>query len=195
MQTQYFHGKIEPIDIGRALIARFNRGNLRAQQFGNDRKVIIQIATRDQPVTGGQTAITVSIEKIEDGISVQLGKQAWLGVAASLGMTALSAWHNPWSLLSRIDDVAQDIEYLQLNDQIQAVITGEVEAAGASYELSDRLRRLVCSYCYSANPVGESNCVACGAPLGSVQPTTCKYCGFAIRPGEVTCPNCGKELN
>ena len=194
MQIQYLHGNIDPGDIARTLLSTFNRGNLRAQQFGDEKKIIVQIATRDMPTSGGQTALSISIEKIEDGVSIQMGKQTWLGVVASLGITALSAWRNPWSIISRLDDVAQDIEYIQLSEQVIQVIESVAKAHNASYELSDRLRRIVCPYCQTANPVGESNCLACGAPLGTVQPDTCNNCGFAIKPGEVICPNCGNEL-
>jgi hypothetical protein len=156
--------------------------------------VLVQIASRQRPASGGQTALTVSLHKVEDGLSVQIGQQSWWGVAASLGMTALTAWRNPWSLLGRLDDLAQDFEYLQLSDQVWAVIEREARAAGASFELSERLRRMECTYCGTGNPVGEGSCIACGAPLGSVQPRTCKNCGFVVKSSEKICPNCGKGL-
>jgi hypothetical protein len=194
METRIFHGNIAPVDIARALLAQFNHGNLRAQQLGSGNKIVVQIATQDRPASGGQTALTVTMEQVEDGLSIQLGKQAWLGVAASLGWTALAAWRNPWSLINRLDDLAQDIENLQLSDQVWGVIEGVARASGASFELSERLRRLVCAYCQTANPVGESNCIACGAPLGTVQPRTCLKCGFVVKPDENLCPNCGQKL-
>jgi DNA-directed RNA polymerase subunit RPC12/RpoP len=146
-------------------------------------------------MSGGQTALTISLQKVEDGLAVQVGKQAWLGVAASLGMTALSAWRNPFNLLNRLDDLAQDIENLQPSERVWEVIEGEARKAGASFELSERLRRMVCLYCNTANPVGEACCLACGAPLGSVQPRTCSNCGFVIKTDETTCPNCGRKLS
>lgn len=194
MEPRIFHGNLIPNDLARALVAQFNRGNLHAQQLGSSNQVLVQIASRQRPASGGQTALTVSLQKVEDGLSVQIGQQTWWGVAASLGMTALSAWRNPWSLLGRLDDLAQDFEYLQLSDQVWAVIEREARAAGASFELSERLRRMECTYCGTGNPVGEGRCIACGAPLGSVQPRTCKNCGFVVKSGEKTCPNCGKAL-
>jgi hypothetical protein len=194
METRIFHGNISPADVARALLAQYNRGNLHAQQFGSGNKVIVQIATQGRPASGGETALTITMERVEDGLSIQMGKQAWLGVAASLGWTALAAWRNPWSLLGRLDDLAQDIENLQLSDQVWGIIEGVAHAAGASFELSERLRRMVCEYCQTANPVGESNCIACGAPLGGVQPKTCPKCGFVLKPDESLCPNCGQKL-
>ena len=190
MERKIYHGKISPVDIAEALLGEFNRGNLRAQTLGRSDKMVVQVGTRPGAESGGQTAMTVSIQKMEDGVIVEVGQQAWLGVAASLGMSALSALRNPFSLLGRLDDIAQDIENLQINDRIWNVIGKAVQTAGVSTDLSDKLKRLTCEYCHTANPVGEASCVACGAPLGRVQPKTCKQCGYVVRAGDKTCPNC-----
>jgi DNA-directed RNA polymerase subunit RPC12/RpoP len=195
MDRRIFHGDIKPNDIAQALMAEFNRGNLYAQTVGQPGRLAVQIATRTGAQSGGQTALTVMIQTTDDGIMVELGQQAWLGVAASLGHTALSALRNPFSLLGRLDDLAQDIENIQLTDSLWKVIDRVVAASGASYELSERLRRVVCEYCLTANPVGEGSCIACGAPLGTVQPVTCPNCGFAVSPAETVCPNCNKKLS
>ena len=189
-----FHGKIRPIDFATALIAEFNSGNLRAHQLGNGREIIVQIHTRDERRSGGQTALTVTLEQVEDGVAIQVGKQSLFGVAASLGVTALAAFRNPFSLLGRLDDIAQDIESLQISDRVWEIIENEAKAAGASFELSERLRRLVCEYCDTPNPVGEPHCIACGAPLGNMQPVTCRKCGYTVQKGEKTCPNCHQPL-
>lgn len=194
MERRIFHGNLSPIDVARALVARFNRANLAAQQLGSGKQVIIQIASRQRPISGGQTAMTVHLREVEDGIAVQLGKQTWLGVAASLGVTALSAFRNPFSLLGRLDDLAQDIENLQLTEEVWEVIENVARMHGATFELSERLRRIKCEYCSTANPVGEPSCIACGAPLGEVQPGTCPNCGFVVKKREAICPNCGKPL-
>ena len=194
MEQRIFHGTLTPNDLAQALLARFNRGNLRAQQLGNDQQVVVQIATRLGASAGGQTATTITIQSVEDGVSVGIGKQAWLGVAASLGATALAAIRNPFNLLGRLDDLAQDIENLQINQQVWETISDVARAAGAAYELSERLRRVVCEYCTTANPVGEPNCLACGAPLGLAQPDTCPRCGYVVRSNEGICPNCRSPL-
>ena len=195
MEPKVFHGDLSPQEIGRALIAKFNRGNLMARQFGERDKVIVQIASHQFASSGGQTALTVNLDKVEDGVAIQIGKQAWLGVVASLGTTVLSVWRNPFTLLQRLDDVAQDIENIQLTTDIWETIEEVARLKGATFELSERLRRITCEYCLTANPVGEPNCIACGAPLGLVQPTTCKNCGYVVRTQESICPNCGQLLS
>jgi len=190
MERKIFHGSINPVDLAQSLLGEFNQGNLRAQVLGQGKRMIVQVGTRPEAMSGGQTALTVTIEKLEDGIMVELGQQAWLGVAASLGMSALAAIRNPFTLLGRLDDIAQDIENLQLSDRIWNVIGQSARAAGASTELSDRIKRLTCEYCHAANPVGEASCIACGAPLGKIQPVTCRNCGYVLEPRDTKCPNC-----
>jgi hypothetical protein len=197
MDRRIFHGNIKSTDLANALMAAFNSGSLQAQIIGTTDKMAVQIATRPGSRSGGQTAITVSIQSIEDGILVQVGEQAWLGVAASMGETAfsaLSALRNPFRLISRLDDLAQDIENIQLSENVWKVIDRAVANLDASLELSDRLSRITCEYCGTANPLEEGNCIACGAPMGEAHPTTCKKCGFVVRPNDQVCPNCNQKL-
>jgi DNA-directed RNA polymerase subunit RPC12/RpoP len=194
MIQRIYHGEIHPNDFAHALIAKFNRGNLKVQQIGSDDQVVVQIATRAGATSGGDTAIAIVMKEVSDGVSVQIGKQAWLGVAASLGKTAFYALRNPLSLLNRLDDIAQDIENLQISEQAWEIIEQVAKAAGASFELSERLRQIACEYCNTANPINEPSCLACGAPLGQSQPNTCKKCGFVIQKGETTCPNCNSPI-
>jgi predicted Zn-ribbon and HTH transcriptional regulator len=194
MERKIFHGNIKPDDIAHALVAEFNQGNLRAQTLGQSDRIVVQVGTRPDAMSGGQTAMTVTVQSLEEGIMVELGQQAWMGVAASLGMSALAAIKNPFSLLGRLDDIAQDIENLQMSERVWAVISKAARAAGASAELSENLKRTTCEYCHVANPVGAPSCNACGAPLGKVQPTTCRHCGFVVKPTDTICPNCKQTL-
>ncbi len=193
MDQKNYYGSILPDDIATVLISQFNRGVYRVFKRGSNDQMAVQIANNDT-TSGGQTALTVIIQKVEDGISVKIGQQALFGVAASLGYSLFTTLKNPWNLLGRLDDIAVDIESLQLTQQIWDCIDSYTKSVGASQELSERLRRLECEYCGSANPVGESNCIACGAPLGGQQPQTCSKCGYVFRTNETVCPNCGSSL-
>lgn len=194
MDRRIFHGNIEPNDLAHALMAEFNRGNLHAQVVGSKEKMAVQIATRMGSTSGGQTAMTINIQSCDDGIIVEVGQQAWFGVAASLGHTAWTAFRNPFSLLSRLDDIAQDIESIQLTERVWKVIDRAVVTAGASHALSERLQRVTCAFCGTANPLGEGGCLACGAPLGDAHPSTCSNCGFVVTVEEIICPNCNQKL-
>lgn len=194
MEQKIFHGKITPQDFSQTLLAQFHRGNLRVQQIGSGEKIAVQIASSEYATSGGQTAISVLLQKVEDGVAVQIGQQSWLGVAASLGLSALAALRNPWALLGRLDDIAQDVQSLQLSEEVWKVLEATARAYGSTYELSQRLKRSVCTFCNTANPVAEPRCIACGAPLGDIQPRTCPNCGFVVKYSESICPNCKKPL-
>jgi hypothetical protein len=194
MDRRIFHGNLTPTDIAQALMAEFNQGNTQTQLLGESNNLIVQIASSQWARSGGKTALTVNIQHVEDGVMVQVGEQQWLGVAASLGQTAISALINPFNLLNRLDDIAQDVSNLQLNEKVWQTVSKVVEAGGASLQLSERLARITCEYCGVANPVGEASCLACGAPLGKQQPGTCSKCGYVLVHDEKFCPNCGQPL-
>jgi hypothetical protein len=194
MDQKFFHGTIRPHEFARSLAGHFNRGNLHVQIVGDDNRCIVQIGTYAAARSGGQTALSVIFQRVVDGVSVQVGKQNWVGVAASLGISALSVIRNPFNLIGRLDDIAQDIEYLQLTEEVWRTIESIANSAASSTQLSERLRRIVCVYCHTANPTGEPSCIACGAPLGTVQPRTCRRCGFVILASDRNCPNCKTPL-
>lgn len=194
MDRRIFHGNISPADVAHALEAEFNQGNTVTHSLGEGNNLTVQIASSQGSHSGGKTALTVNIQKVEDGIMIELGQQQWLGVAASLGETAIAALINPLNLLGRLDDIAQDVSNLQLNDKVWQVITRVAGEAGASQQLSERLSRITCDYCGAANPVGEATCLACGAPLGKEQPKTCSKCGYVLMHEEKFCPNCGQPV-
>lgn len=194
MNQRIYHGIIDPLDLANTLVGHFHRGNYRVQRVGDSNKLVVQIATHQGAASGGQTAVSVVLQRVADGVSAQVGQQAFLGVAASLGVSALSVLRNPISLLNRLDDIAQDIESLRLCEEIWRVLDESARINGATMDLSERLRRITCDYCDTANPVGEPRCIACGAPLGSAQPRTCRKCGYVVYHSEATCPNCKSRL-
>ncbi len=194
MPQRIYHGKITNKDLARAIISNFSHGNLHVQQFGTEENLIIQIATTPYARSGGKTALSISLQNVEDGVSVDVSKQTWLGIAASLGISTIATIRNPLNLLNRLDDIAQDIEYMQLVENVWNVIDGTARSLGSGFELSERLNRYVCDYCNTANPPGEPSCIACGAPLGNIQPKTCPKCGYVVNKSEKTCPVCGTLL-
>jgi len=194
MPQRIYHGNFSNIDLAQALMAEFSRGNLRVQHFSSDDTIVVQIATSQFANSGGPTALSVSLQNVADGVAVEIGKQAWYGIAASLGVSTIAALRNPLSLLNRLDDIAQDIESVQLTDNVWNVIDTTARSLGSGYQLSDRLNRYICDYCNTPNPKGESTCIACGAPLGDIQPLTCIKCGYVVHKNESICVNCGAPL-
>jgi hypothetical protein len=194
METKIYHGNLTAANLAKALAARFTYGDLFARAVKSGDQHIVQISTRNNPSSGGKTAIGVTIQEHEDGVVVKVGKQDWLGIAASLGKSAVFLRMNPLNLLSRLDDIAQDIENLSLDDKIWEAIDEVAQTMGATLDLSERLKRIGCEYCGTANPVGQPRCLACGAPLGSSQPRTCENCGYVAAPVDTRCQNCNEPL-
>jgi hypothetical protein len=194
MDTRIYHGKITAAELAQALVARFNRGNLAAQASKSGKQHIVQVASRRGAQSGGKTALGITLQQVEDGVAIKLGKQEWLGIAASFGATLLAVRTNPFRLIDRLDDIAQDIENLNLDDKVWEAIDEVAQTMGASHQLSERLRRTTCKYCGTANPVGQPRCLACGAPLGDAQPRTCKKCGYVAAPEDIACTNCSTPL-
>src|SRR5712691_1542738 len=147
MTERTYHGDVAPGDLASALIAAFNQGNLRCQQVGQGDKIMVQIATRQNPQSGGQGALSVTIQRNPDGVTVGIGQQEWLGAAASLGQTALFTLMNPWNIVNRLDDIAQDINTLTLEQQVWEAIEKFSQAVKATKALSARLSTLTCPYC------------------------------------------------
>jgi ribosomal protein L40E len=194
MTQRVFHGDITPSDLADAVEGEFNRGDLHVTRSGDGDKVVVNIHTPSRRASGGSTALSMIIHRHEDGVLVSLGDQEWLGVAASLGQTALSVFQNPLNIIGRLDDVAADVDSLKLPEKVWEAIERFVKSRGASLQISERLRTTVCPYCNAANPVGAANCVQCGAPLGDVQPGTCSSCGFVNVKDARFCANCGTNL-
>ncbi len=189
-----YHGNISPDDLAAALVAEFNRGHLMARQIGAGRQALVQIASRPGPHTGGRTGLTVVLQKVEDGVNVTIGSQDMLGVAASLGQTALSSLFNPWSLVGRLDALAQDVTALNLTDHVWDVVEQLTRAARSTKAISARLQAVTCPYCSTANKPGAAQCAMCGGPLGEVQPQACLRCGSVMPPHSHYCANCGAPL-
>ena len=194
MPQRIYHGKFTCTDLCDALIAYFSRGNLKVSRYGSDDNMVVQIVTSPFSRSGGTTALAIHLQKVEDGVSVEVGKQAWLGIAASLGVSTMAALSNPWNLLGRLDDIAQDIEYVQLSENVWHVLDTTARSLGSGFELSERLNRYICDFCTTPNPPGEPLCIACGAPLGDIQPRTCRNCGYIVYKREKVCINCGKPV-
>ncbi len=194
MASRTFHGALTLQDLTDHLVASFHRGELEVQHFGDDDGVTVQIASRQNRQSGGHTSLTITLQPVQDGVLVKMGQQNWMGVAASLGQTALSVLRNPWSILDRLDDLATDFDIISLEKKAWECIEELVRSRGASHQISENLRNVVCPYCETANDSQAENCSSCGAPLGEAQPIACAKCGFINKAGSKFCGQCEHPL-
>src|SRR3972149_8976607 len=88
MEQRTFHGNIAPADLAQALVARFSAGDFQVRQLGRGDNLIVQVAPPALRRSGGPTAITIHLSRVEDGVHVRLGAQEGLGSAGRPGPTA-----------------------------------------------------------------------------------------------------------
>jgi hypothetical protein len=194
METKFYHGDVNIDNLARAIASRFNHNNLKSKVHVTGEQRLVQISSLAHASSGGQTSMGITLQNHEDGVTINLGKQDWMGIAASLGKSVLFATLNPLNLFNRLDDIGQDIENINLDDKIWDAIEEIMVTQGYSHQLSEKLRNVGCQYCNSAIPVGAAQCFACGAPTGSLQPVACANCGFVNENNQTRCLNCKKSI-
>lgn len=194
MITKTYYGDFDLNDFVRFLAASFRDENLDVRLTRSGEKSLVRFVSSRFARSGGQFGLNVILTPFEDGVKVSVQDPEALGVAASLGKTAIVTLINPRNLFARLDDVAQDLENITLDDSVVKIIDVYMKEHHLSLRLSERLSRSVCEYCQSTNAYGVSNCVSCGAPMGAVQIKTCSACGYGMPVDAVRCSECGKRF-
>ncbi|MDH7488204.1 MAG: zinc ribbon domain-containing protein [Anaerolineae bacterium] len=192
--TRTYWGKISADGLARALVAHFNTPTSRAQMTGDGTRILVQITNRQVEHSDPTTALTVGIVQDSDSITVTMGRQKWIGIAADLARTGIMALINPSYLLNELDNVARNVDWLSLRDQVWAVIDQYCQSVGGSLGIPEELKQVACPYCGVGNPIGQPKCSACGAPLGEYQPITCPKCGYLVPWSKRFCTRCGASL-
>jgi len=192
--TRTYWGKISAQGLAQALVAHFQTPTTRAQMTGDPTRILVQIGNRPVEPSDPATALTVGIVQDEDSITVTMGQQKWIGIAADLARTGIMALINPWYLLGELDNVARNVDWLALRNQVWEVIDQYCHSVGGSLGIPPELKQVVCPYCGVGNPVGQPKCAACGAPLGDYQPVTCPKCGYLLPWNKRFCTRCGASL-
>ena len=190
MQQKTYHGKISPQDLANALVGRFTGDDMAAVVSGQGASLIVNISSSGWE--GGRTALAVGLSTVADGVMVTVGDQNILGVAADLVQTGLSALHNPLTLIGEIDDVARNVERLNLPQLVWETVDHYCQSVGAG--LTPEPTTVTCPYCGVLSPIGTGQCPACGAPLGRFQPITCPQCGKLLPADLKYCTRCGASL-
>jgi len=194
MNERQFRGNITPGNLADALVTQFNRGDYRAKKTGRGAQALVQISTNRRRRGEPDTAVAVTITPTPDGVKVSMGEPQWLDIAADLVQTGLGALLNPWSLVHEVDDVARNVQDLNLPQEIWATVDQYARTVGSRPALPPEPVAVTCPYCRTGNEIGEGRCVSCGAPLGDAQPVRCPSCNRLLPAGTARCPKCGERL-
>jgi hypothetical protein len=195
MDQKTYHGEIDPQELADVLVSHFDQGDLRAQKTGRTDRVVVQISTGRHRRRGDpHTSLAVTIAQAEDGVTVSVGEQQVLGVAADLVQTGIGALFNPLSLIGEIDDIVRDVSKLTLPQQVWQVIEEYCRSVGAGLGLAPEKVLVTCPFCGVGNPIGVGKCPSCGGSLADVQPITCPKCGQILEHDAKFCTRCGARI-
>jgi predicted RNA-binding Zn-ribbon protein involved in translation (DUF1610 family) len=176
-------------------VSHFDQGDLTAQKTGRTDRVVVQISTGRHRRRGDpQTSLTVTLAKAEDGVTVTVGEQQVLGIAADLVQTGIGALLNPMSLIGEIDDVVRNVSKLNLPDQVWEAVEEYCHSVGAGLGLAPEKVLVTCPFCGVGNPIGVGKCPSCGGSLADVQPITCPKCGQILKHDAKFCTRCGTRI-
>ena len=122
-----------------------------------------RIFTSRNNTSESQTSINITAILTENGLSITASDQEWGQIAASLGTTVVAAIINPINLLGRIDNLAVDVENMQLSERIDKFVHSFATTLAERSET--QANRSTCKYCRSRNDQTATHCASCGAPL------------------------------
>ena len=194
MITKTFYGNFQLQHFVQFLAAAFRDQNLDVRVSRHGEKNVVRFVSSRLARSGGHFGLNLVVTEFNEGVKIEISNPENFGVAASLGKTAIAAMINPRNLFSRLDDVAQDLENISLDQNLMKMIEQYMRSNHLTLQLSEALSRSVCDYCQVANEYGVGNCVACGAPMGDVQAVTCKRCGHVVNKHADRCSQCGAKL-
>ena len=131
--------------------------------FHDEATISAKITSQTDFGRGSRTSIYVYAKKQNNDLLVTVSDQEWSSIASSLGTTLLSAAINPINLLHRLDDLAVDVQNIQLSDRVKTFVK-EFKQHKSDLAIEE-IDRYSCKYCKSKNEPKSTHCRACGAPL------------------------------
>jgi ribosomal protein L40E len=196
MEQRIYHGPIEPRRLAQALLDEWDQGETVAQALEAEGGVVVQIGQREVGWFGEEEprqALTLGIERLDDGVRVGMGQQQWYREGGQIfvgGLIGFFPFFFAWPLgdLFRGPGSPPDAE---LPAQIWRSVERFTAREGAATGPTRRLATVPCPSCGVANPQGAQRCSACGSALDQ---RACPTCGSTNPPGARFCIQCGNQL-
>ena len=123
----------------------------------------VRIYSQNNRMRGSQTSIFIHVTQTERGLEVSISDQEWGQIAASLGTTVAATFFNPINIIHRLDDLAVDVQNMQLGERVENFVREYNERKAKAAEFIDD--KALCKYCHTRNNPPGSHCISCGAPL------------------------------
>lgn len=168
-EQRTYHWPATADGIAQTLVSTFSEGHLHTRAYKNaDNQIVVQIETVESDRGGKRrAALTVQIAEQNKMVSVTFDDHNVTGATGDLLRVGLRAARNPLTALGRLDDINDDLATLQLPKAVWEAVESYV--ANAVEPQPEGI--VICRFCDTSVPVGILTCPACGASLGSQQPT------------------------
>jgi len=137
VEQRAYHGSLNPRDLARALVVRFDAGETKAHwMMGEAGRAVVQIQSRQVERDDPMTAVTVQIAPTPTGVVVSVSEQKVLSVAADMARRGVQAWLNPVRLLGDLDNIARNVRWLGLRSEVWAAVDEVGRTHGSARGLS-----------------------------------------------------------
>ena len=197
------------------------------QHFGNPDQMTVQVKKGGDfaAILGMQRALTLTMQRVQDGVNAIVGQQKWTDKAAVGAVGMLVLWPLAFTagagaiqqamlggqVLRALDSlVYQQDPGVQINfnpaAQYQQAGAGLPSAPfyGQSWpqppsgqSAQPEARKVICSHCQTPNDEGGNFCMKCGKPLAPQEPQKifCPVCHAEISSLATFCTQCGSPLS
>jgi ribosomal protein L40E len=222
MEQRHYRGNIDPNALAQHLLDTWDQGDTVAQALEGEEGTIVQVGQRsggffsDEP----QSALTLALEPVSDGLRVTLGEQQWYrdgdGQIMVGGLIGFFPFFFTWPLGGGRDEPVDPQLSSQVWDSVEGyvqqygAVTGATRrlpqqpeaATGATTRLPQqpeaatgatiRLAGVYCPSCGTENVSEAQRCRECGTYL---QARACQQCGVSNPATANFCMRCGSSLN
>jgi predicted RNA-binding Zn-ribbon protein involved in translation (DUF1610 family) len=222
MEQRTYQGTIDLDGLAQYLLDTWDQGDTVAQALEGDEGLIVQVGQRsggffsDEP----QTALTLALEPVSDGLRVTLGEQQWYrdggGQIMVGGLIGFFPFFFTWPLGGGRDEPVDPVLTSQVWESVDRYVQPAGAATGATKQLpqqpgaatgattrlpqqpgattgaTTRLADIACPSCGTANVREAERCRECGTYL---QARACPQCGVANPATANFCMRCGSTLS
>ncbi|GHO72576.1 hypothetical protein KSD_03470 [Ktedonobacter sp. SOSP1-85] len=195
--------------LARDLEGQFSHQGYQVQHFGTREQIAVQIRKGGEieGLVGLQAALTVSLQRVQGGVTASIGEHQWLDKAAvgAIGMfflwplmiTAGAGLIRQAGLETQIYNALDAAVYHQTGRGPQPQGAQQRQGAPQPSARPAQPQQVPCPQCQALNDADDAFCSYCGKSLQQAQPQApkqCEQCGAQLKPDAAFCAKCGHAV-
>jgi len=195
-QRVYSSPNIDINDLGQKITDHFKLDEYETQVFkAPNEGIIVQLRKKGswRTALGMSTALTITLTKQEDNLTVDIGAAKW-GDKAAVGAAGaliffpalITAAYGAWKQSQLPEQVFGIVE--QQIQSTQGTVKKDNTSSNTQPNAIDNM--IPCPSCKQVIKFDSKFCPDCGAPLN----LKCPSCGTNINAGSKFCANCGSKI-